>query len=248
MSGGGGRILVVDDDRTFRRLLESRLRAHGYEAVTAADGREALERCAASTPDLIVLDILMPGMDGYTFLQEFKRGGGDLLRTPVVVLTTEETMRDIFRIEGVNDYILKPFAMKDLLRKIGKRLAAGGAERRILVVDDEEDMLQVIRRRLSRNGYAVATARDGLEGLEAVKRQRPDLMVLDVMLPRLDGYHVCRMLKFDEKYKDIPVIFLTALFAEAQARRAREVGGDAFLTKPFDGETLLHTIKRLLWD
>ncbi len=241
-----GKILVVDDDPTIIKLLETKLTEHGYEVASAGDGREALERYPDFKPDIIILDILMPKMDGYTFVVEFKKIG-DLRITPIIVVTSLPDMQDIFAIEGINDYIVKPFKMEDLLRKIERRMLAKG--KKILVVDDEPVMVDTIKSRLRHNGYEVITASDGMQGLEIAKREKPDLIVLDVMMPKLDGYHVCRMLKFDEKYRSISIVMLSALAIRDENRLiAKEVGADACLAKPYNANTLLHTIKELLWD
>ena len=119
---------------------------------------------------------------------------------------------------------------------------------KILVVDDEPDLVNILESRLRTNGYEVLTALDGLNGLLAAKREQPDLMLLDVMIPKIDGFSVCRLLKFDEKYQDITIVILSALNQEKDSLLGREVGADAYLTKPFDANTLLETIKQLLWD
>ncbi len=241
-----GKILVVDDDPALIRLLHSKLTEQGYEVESAGDGQEALAKYRDFQPDLIILDILMPGMDGYTFVLEFKKIG-DLKMTPIIILTSRPSMREIFAIEGINDYIIKPFKTEDLLRKIEKRMTAKG--KKILVVDDEPEVVDVIKSRLTRNGYDVITAYNGMEGLEVAKKERPDLIVLDVMMPKLDGYHVCRMLKFDQKYRNISIVVLSALAAqEENILIAKQVGADACLAKPYDGNVLLQTIKELLWD
>ena len=241
-----GKILVVDDDPTIIKLLETKLAEHGYEVVTAEDGQQALERYSDFKPHMIILDIIMPKMDGYTFVLEFKKVG-DIKLTPIVVVTSRTEMQDVFAIEGINDYIIKPFKMEDLLRKIEKRMRAKG--KKILVVDDEPEMVDIIKNRLRHNGYEVITASDGIEGLEMAKRERPDLIVLDIMMPKLDGYHVCRMLKFDEKYRGISIVVLSALGIREESQLiAKEVGADACLAKPYNADTLLNTIKELLWD
>lgn len=241
-----GKILVVDDDRTITTLLESKLTAHGYEVLVASDGEEALEKCFPFAPDVVILDILMPRMDGYTFVQEFKKSGGSLRETPVIVISSQDSLQSIFEIEGINDYIVKPFNMDHLLRKIDKKMKS--KDKKILIVDDEHDIVNTIKNRLTSSGYDVIIAHDGIHGLELAKKETPDLVVLDVMMPKLDGYHVCRMLKFDERYKDINIVLLTALCRKEDHMISKEVRADAYLEKPYDGNTLLHTIKELLWD
>jgi len=241
-----GKLLVVDDDLTVTTLLKSKLTDNGYEVQTASNGEEALNLYEGFQPDIIILDIIMPKMDGYSFVVEFKARGWSLRKTPIIILSTQDAMQDIFEIEGVNDYIVKPFNFDKLLRKIDKRMAS--KTKKILVVDDEIEIVSILENRLIKGGYDVIKAYDGMDGLETAKSENPDLMVLDIMMPKLDGYHVCRMLKFDQRYKNIPIVLLTALSRDSARVIGKEVGADAHLEKPYDGTVLLNTIKELLWD
>jgi DNA-binding response OmpR family regulator len=119
-------------------------------------------------------------------------------------------------------------------------------KKRILVVDDEEDILSVLKFRLEANGYETLSASDGQEGLDKAKSEKPDLVILDLMLPKLDGYKVCRMLKMDESYKAIPVIMFTAKAQEKDEYAGKETMADAYISKPFESEVLLKKIKELL--
>jgi len=118
--------------------------------------------------------------------------------------------------------------------------------KKILIVDDEKDLVEIIRLGLEPLGYQVFEAYDGQEGLEKARQIKPDLLILDLMLPKLDGYQVCRMLKFDVNYKEIPVILLTARAAEKDIAMGQEAGADAFITKPFKHEVLKEKIVELL--
>lgn len=240
-----GRILVIDDDATLTALLQSRLSERGYEVLTACDGEEGLEAYKSFKPNLILLDILMPKMDGYTFVLLFKKTG-DLKTTPIIILTCKENMKDIFAIEGINDYIVKPFKMEYLLAKIDKRLKS--KEKKVLVADDAPETVALVESCLKDRSYRVLTAANGLEALQIAKREIPDLMILDILMPKLDGYNVCRMLKFDEKYKQIRIVLLTALGRESDVTLGKEVGADVCLTKPYNADVLLDTMKELLWD
>ncbi|MBF0594225.1 MAG: response regulator [Candidatus Omnitrophica bacterium] len=113
------KILVADDDPTLTRLLESYLMDHGYQVITAADGDEALEKLEQERPDLVVLDVVMPKTNGYAFLFAMRRidGAG---KTPVIVLTCKPELAGIFKAEGVQEYLIKPFPQKELLEKIRK--------------------------------------------------------------------------------------------------------------------------------
>ncbi len=111
------KILVIDDDPVISELLKNRLEKQNYSVVVAHNGEEGLVRFKSESPDLIILDIKMPKMDGYTFLLEFKKAI-DVKTVPIIVLTNKDTMQDLFKLEGVRDYILKPFKMEELLKKI----------------------------------------------------------------------------------------------------------------------------------
>jgi len=118
--------------------------------------------------------------------------------------------------------------------------------KRILVVDDEEDIVALVRIRLEAEGYEVLVASDGQQALDTARKEMPNLIILDLMLPKIDGYKVCRMLKFDERYKKIPIILFTARSQSSDKDLGMEVGADVYLTKPFDPKVLLDSIKRLL--
>jgi len=119
-------------------------------------------------------------------------------------------------------------------------------KKKILLVDDENDLVETLGYRLEANNYEVIKAFDGQEGLDKARKESPDLIILDLMLPKLDGYKVCRMLKFDDKYSKIPIILFTARAQESDKKTGEEVGADAYVTKPFEPVVLLAKIKDLL--
>jgi DNA-binding response OmpR family regulator len=117
---------------------------------------------------------------------------------------------------------------------------------RILIVDDEPDLLLVLRFGLEAEGFEVIEASDGERGLEMARTERPDLLVLDLMLPRMDGYKVCRALKFDERYRQIPIFILSARSGETDRRLAMDLGADDYLTKPYEVKDLVARIRARL--
>lgn len=117
--------------------------------------------------------------------------------------------------------------------------------KKILVVDDEEDIAANLRMRLEVTGYEVLVASDGNTAYEMAKSENPDLMVLDLTLPGMDGYQVCRLLKFDDKYKHIPIIMLTARTQAEDREWGEKVGADCYMTKPYEMKELLDKIKEL---
>lgn len=120
------------------------------------------------------------------------------------------------------------------------------SKKRILIIEDVPEVLRGLVIRLERAGYEVITATDGEDGLKKARDENPDLVLLDLMLPKMDGYKVCRLLKFDEDYQHIPVLILSARAMERDRARGFETGADAYITKPYDSKTLLTTIERLL--
>lgn len=119
-------------------------------------------------------------------------------------------------------------------------------KKRILVVEDEPDFRMALRMRLEANGYVILEAEDGLIGLAMAREQKPDLILLDVMMPKMEGYKVARLLKFDEKHRHIPIVMLTARSQQSDRETGFSIGVDAYLTKPFETSELLETVSRLL--
>ena len=115
----------------------------------------------------------------------------------------------------------------------------------ILVADDEPDIVETLRCLLEARGHEVLEANDGISALEQARSKNPDIIFLDVMMPRLDGYKVCRMLKFDSQYRNIPIVMLTARASAHDREVGEEVGADLYLTKPFDVDEVLDLIERL---
>jgi DNA-binding response OmpR family regulator len=119
-------------------------------------------------------------------------------------------------------------------------------KKRILLIEDETDMVYALTLQLEAIDYKVLSATDGQAGLDMARKEKPDLIILDLMLPKMDGYKICRMLKFDERYKQIPIIMFTARAQDQDRKLAQEVGADAYITKPFDSKALLDKISALL--
>ncbi len=117
---------------------------------------------------------------------------------------------------------------------------------RILIVDDTEDIVKLVKMYLEHHHYEVITAYDGQEGLDKAKAESPDLIILDLMLPRINGYKICGLLKRDSRYAKIPIVIFSAKTQEKDMKLGEDVGADAYLTKPFEPEVLLSKIKALL--
>ncbi len=118
--------------------------------------------------------------------------------------------------------------------------------KKILVVDDETDIIQLVTARLKAAKFEVISALDGLAGLELAQKEKPDLIILDLMLPKMDGYTVCGLLKHDFNFKEIPIILFTARDQASDKAKGQEVQADAYITKPFEPETLINKVNELL--
>lgn len=120
------------------------------------------------------------------------------------------------------------------------------SQKRILIADDEEDYVTALQIALEAEGYECLTASDGKEALDKVKGEKPDLVILDIMMPEMNGYKVSRLLKFDAKYKDIPIIMLTARSQEKDKNLGKETRADEYVTKPFEMDNLLQLVAKYL--
>lgn len=120
------------------------------------------------------------------------------------------------------------------------------AGKKVLLVDDEEDFVDIVRTRLESNGFEVAVAYDGEEALEKVKEEKPDIIILDIVIPKVNGFDVCRKLKNDQAYKGIPIIMLTAKFQANDIKFGEAVGANAYITKPFEPQILVDKMYELL--
>jgi len=120
------------------------------------------------------------------------------------------------------------------------------AKKRILLVDDEPDFVEILRVILEGSDYEVTVAYDGENGLERAKRDKPDLIILDINLPKIRGFDVCRKLKIDENFKNIPIIMLSAAFQANDIKFGMAMGADAYITKEFEGQALVEKVRELL--
>ena len=245
------KILIADDDRNIVSLLSSRLKAHHYEVVAAYDAVQTLHQAHKEKPDLIILDIRMPAGSGISILDNLKMSV-NTSTTSIIVMTaypSEEIRQRILEM-GAVDFIAKPFKPEEVLQKVRQALGEVSLEKeghprakKILVVDDNPNIVKLLEHRLKANKYEVITAYDGEEALERVRQEKPGLILLDAIIPKIDGYKVLSILKADEQYKDIPIVMLTAKGQIKDMKKGLELGANSYITKPFDPDVLLDIIK-----
>ena len=227
-AAAGRKILVIDDDAATRDLLARFLGKEGFEVSTAEDGRQGLERARALRPRAILLDVTMPRMDGWSVLRAL-RADPDLGATPIVMVTVldEETLA--FSL-GATDYLHKPIEWSHL-KAVTDRFRPGNSEGPILVVEDDPDARERLTTFLEREGFPVRSAEHGGRALEAVAREKPALVLLDLMMPEMDGFGFLRALRARPAWRDIPVVVLTAKDITADDRRRLAGQADRVISK-----------------
>jgi signal transduction histidine kinase/DNA-binding response OmpR family regulator len=215
-------VLIVDDDEGVRRLLAYELQPLGVEILEAADGRTAIEIATAETPDAILLDVLMPGLDGWATLRSLKERP-ETRNIPVVILSVVEN-RAFGLSLGAFDYLVKPVDVSQLLDTLSRAgvLASRG---HLLVVDDEPDVRELLTQGLVSAGYRVQSAGGGDEALEAMTKDPPSAVLLDLMMRPPDGFEVLCRMREDPALRSIPVVIVTA--KELSANEAAVLTGSA---------------------
>jgi CheY-like chemotaxis protein len=240
------RILVVDDEPAVREAVERALRLEGHDVLLAADGQEALGALDSRPPDAIVLDVLMPGMDGWAVLTALK-GDPALAAIPVIMLTVVDD-RSLGYALGATDYLTKPVDRGRLvgaLRRHHREQAACA----VLVVEDDPVSRQLVRELLAREGCTVREAADGRAGLVEVARSRPDLIVLDLLMPELDGFGFVAELRRHPDWRAIPIVVVTAKDVTPEDRRRLNGQVETVIAKGGTArEALLTEVRELLAD
>ena len=204
---GGSLILVIDDDPAMSDLLGRTLIKDGYRVHFARTGEEGLDLAKRLRPDAITLDIMMPGMDGWSVLSALK-SDPSTAAIPIVMISIVEDKKMGFSL-GVCDYLTKPIDRERLLEVLS-RYAGKKSSRFALLVDDQPDNRDLLRRMMEADGWRILEATDGLQALEAARRQRPDIILLDLMMPVMDGFEFIDHLQRDEALSAVPVLVITA--------------------------------------
>ncbi len=206
-AGGAGTVLVIDDEPTVRDLVSRFLAAEGFRPVTASDGREGLRRASELRPAVIILDVMMPHMDGWAVLSALK-ADPQLAEIPVILLTIVED-RNLGYTLGAAEFLTKPID-RDRLAAVLAKYRPSRSAAPVLIIEDDDTTRHVLRRALSRQGWSATEAENGRVALERMAEARPELILLDLMMPELDGFGFLAELRGRPEWRDIPVIVLTA--------------------------------------
>jgi len=244
-AGGGALVLVVDDEPDVRRALRESLQREGYRVLEAGRVREALELARAHRPAVVTMDVFLPDVDGFEGIR-LLRESADTRDIPVVVVSM--TRRGDGALDSqVVGFLEKPVSEPLLLETIKSALVgriANGAH--VLVVDDDADIRTVLTRALGHAGFRATAAADGREALDAIAAAPPDLVLLDIRMPHVDGHELLRALRAEPATRELPVIVLTASQGGDGRESALAAGATAYLKKPFVADDLIGTIRGLL--
>ncbi len=237
-------VLVVDDDPIALDLLSRTLHEAGMNVVTASDGDEALAMARTIKPAAITLDVLMPGKDGWEVLRELKDDPATS-NIPVVMVTMTED-RALGYALGATEFLTKP-VQRDQLVQLLERYAADDAERHALVVDDTSENRELLRRALEQSGWEVSEAENGLIALERLNQRAPSLILLDLMMPVMDGFEfVTEMHKLGPAHA-IPIVVVTAKEIDEEDRRRLKGGVVGLIEKSgLDRDSLLDQLREQL--
>ncbi|MDK2826792.1 MAG: hypothetical protein PWQ44_1972 [Methanolobus sp.] len=238
-------ILVVEDDDASRELLEETLKYSGYRVVSTSRGMEAIELAEKTHPIAITLDIMMPGMDGWEVLNKLKNN--EKTKDIPVIITTMLDERKIGTALGAEEHFIKPVQKKTLIATL-ERIRKGSTDSpfHLLVVDDEKVAVEMIEEMLKGMNFEVTSAFGGKEAIDIALKNRPDAILLDLMMPEVTGFDVIRTLKSKEESRDIPIIVCTAKYLEKEDLEILNKDISGVIRKgEFNKEKLISHIKNL---
>lgn len=270
------KILIIEDEEVLLDVLKDKLTRQGYEVAVARDGEEGLAKMREGKPDLILLDIIMPKKDGFEVLTEINQDK-ELVTIPVIIISNSGQPVEIDRALklGVKDYLIKTeFNPEEVIEKVTKifgqkiqnrnkktthqvtdkkevmkekKINNGG--NKILIVEDDRFLRELIVKKLQNEGYEIAVAMDGEEALKKIKEEKPVLVLLDLILPGIDGFEVLRQVKKDasQEIRKIPVIILSNLGQRDDVEKGINLGAEDFLVKAhFTPGEIIDKIKQVL--
>ncbi len=244
------RILVVDDEIDFVKMLQARLRIEGYDVLTAEDGIQGIQIARKERPDLIILDIMMPGLDGHSVCDMLKKSTLTW-SIPVIYLTARTGQADeLTAIEkGAKYYLTKPYNPAMLMEMIKSALTENAATEekrgRVLLVDQDISFADECGARLKQSGYDVVLAPTADEGLRAARKQRPDIILLDYQTSHDDDHASIKVINQDDSLRSVPLFVLAPQAVKDRVDQQTD-DPERFIVKPVLYPLLLDTLDRAL--
>jgi len=268
-------ILIIEDEKTLSSLLKEKLVGAGYKVEEASDGKEGILKINKEKPDLVLLDMLMPEADGFEVLENLNKSG-IIKNMPVIIISNSGQPVEIDRALslGVKDYLIKvEFTPEEVLEKVSKQIGAGvhiktdnkqasseniaignnsssdskeKKEDYILLVEDDKFLSGLLSKKMSAE-FKVEIAGNGADAFNKIKEGIPRLILLDLMLPDIDGFKILDTLKKDEKTKNIPILILSNLGQKEDLDRCLALGASAYMIKAhFTPQEIVNKAKSLL--
>ena len=251
------KILIIEDEKALVNILEKKLLYEGYEVSVAYDGQEGMDKVKANNPNLILLDIVMPKMNGFEVLENLKKDKKNS-SIPVIVLSNSGYSVDLDKALdlGAVDYLVKAeFDLDEVTEKIEKTIGKenfpkkelkneekqnlsqenfsknNNGLKKILIVEDDKFLRDLCLKKLERAGFEVSTAFDGEEGLKKIKEEKPVLVLLDIVLPGLSGFEVLKQIKTNSQIASIPIIILSNLGQREDIEKGLNLGAEDYIIK-----------------
>jgi DNA-binding response OmpR family regulator len=254
-------ILIVDDEQANRDLLCKRLQNEGYHTNQAIDGIEATELLSIERFDIILLDLNMPRMGGFEFLEWLNEN--DPEHDIYVITLSGESNRDTVVTAltmGAKDYIIKSASVLELLNRIRRACltrylqservegldTAKFKDAQVMVVDDEQLNLLLVKKHLNKAGFKVQCFENGPSMLESIRKEPVDLLLLDIRMPDMDGVEVLRTVRSEFAPEQLAIIMLTGVESSKQTDECYQLGADDYITKPFSGIELISRVNAAL--
>lgn len=234
------RILIIEQDVFFGDVLNQKIQAAGHETFVVNNGAVAIEQIHLFKPDLVLLDMELTTSDGMTILKQ-KQQDASISSIPVITLSRSGDLSEIKATVDLNvkDYLVKAqLNLDELLTKIKTHLPKGAPKqggalggKTVMWVEDDQFLSDLISRKLSTQGCKLLYAKNGEDGLKLLESEKPDIIILDLLLPGISGFDVLQKIKSDAKTKAIPVIILSNYSQNNEIDRAKDLGAERFLVK-----------------
>ncbi len=260
------KILIIEDEEILLNILKNKLQKEGYDVIVAQDGGDGIQKIKSENPDLVLLDILMPKMSGMEVLEILKKDG-ILPSLPVIVISNSGQPVELEKVKayGVKDALVKAeFNPQEVIDKIERFLPKDDVAQKneeshktisdidpsaflVLVVEDDKFLRDLMIQKISKEGFNVLDAVDGEDGLKIAFEKKPHIILLDLMLPGIDGFEVLKRLRESDKIDKIPILILSNLGQQDDLDKAMQLGATDYLIKAHNtpGE-IVQKVKALL--
>jgi len=241
------KIFIIEDDPSISKLLEDTLKENGYIVDKIATGEGAFEKVLTGEYDLIILDLLLPKKSGIEVLEELK--SNDKTKSIPVIIISALDRDEFFMNKGAIDFFKKPIDLDYFMGRINSILIKDrniDRKVKVAIIEDDVNLSNLLKDILESHNFEVYTAFNGKEGLEIIEIEKPELVILDLEMPVMDGFKLLSVLKNEIKERNLKIVIVTGLIHEGIKKLCMELGSNAFIRKPFDIQVLTGIIKGLL--